>query len=251
MTRSSLRLIPAIDLRDGRCVRLLQGNFAAETRYATDPLELLAKYRGYGADWLHVVDLDAARGAAQDNRALVLELAQRGALRLQVGGGVRDRAAVAHLLEAGVGRVVIGSAAVTATADVRTWLAEFGAERVALAFDVRFDATSTPCVAIHGWQEQSTLTLWNAVDNFREFGLKHIVCTDVSRDGTLKGPNVSLYVEAVRRFPQIQWQASGGIRSAADLTALSEAGAAAAISGKALLDELIPLEELQPFLPNA
>jgi phosphoribosylformimino-5-aminoimidazole carboxamide ribotide isomerase len=116
---------------------------------------------------------------------------------------------------------------------------------------VRLDQTATPCVAIHGWQEQSALPLWTAVANFSEFGLKHVLCTDVGRDGALTGPNVGLYAAAVRRFPHIEWQASGGIRSALDLDALAAAGAAAAISGKALLDELIPLEDLQPFLPNA
>jgi phosphoribosylformimino-5-aminoimidazole carboxamide ribotide isomerase len=116
---------------------------------------------------------------------------------------------------------------------------------------VRLDQTATPCVAIHGWQEQSALSLWTAVANYTEFGLAHVLCTDVSRDGALTGPNVDLYTEAVRRFPHIEWQASGGIRNAGDLQALEGAGAAAAISGKALLDDLIPLEDLQPFLPNA
>jgi phosphoribosylformimino-5-aminoimidazole carboxamide ribotide isomerase len=108
-----------------------------------------------------------------------------------------------------------------------------------------------PCVAIHGWQEQCALSLWSAIARYTDAGLRHIVCTDVSRDGTLTGPNVPLYAEAVRRFPHIEWQASGGIRDTADLTALSNAGAAGAISGKALLDELIAPEDLQPFLPNA
>jgi phosphoribosylformimino-5-aminoimidazole carboxamide ribotide isomerase len=134
---------------------------------------------------------------------------------------------------------------------VRTWLDDFGAERVVLAFDVRLDETRTPRVAIHGWRKQSEVCLWDAVENFADQDLKHVLCTDVSRDGALSGPNVELYDEAVRRFPHIEWQASGGIRDARDLQALRRTGAKAAISGKALLDELIPLQELHEFLPNA
>ena len=134
---------------------------------------------------------------------------------------------------------------------MRSWLEHFGAERVALAFDVRLDAGGMPCVATHGWQRQSQLPLWSALQNFAGSQLRHVLCTDVARDGALSGPNVALYAEAVRRHPEIEWQASGGIRNAPDLHALRQAGAAAAISGKALLDELIPPGDLQPFLPNA
>ena len=134
---------------------------------------------------------------------------------------------------------------------MRTWLEDFGAERVVLAFDVRLDPVRTPRVAIHGWREQSQLSLWDAVENFADYDLKHVLCTDVSRDGALSGPNVELYDEAVRRFPHIEWQASGGIRDARDLHTLARTGVKAAISGKALLEGLIPLEELRPFLPNA
>jgi phosphoribosylformimino-5-aminoimidazole carboxamide ribotide isomerase len=251
-----MRLIPAIDLKDGHCVRLLRGDFGAETRYAADPLQLLGRYRGFGADWLHVVDLDGARDGAGANRALVAQLAAAGAaaipaVQMQMGGGLRDTASVEAALAAGVSRAVIGSAAVTNADLVRSWLRDFGPARVALAFDVRVDARGVPCVTTHGWREQSTLSLWQAVAQFADHGLEHVLCTDVSRDGALTGPNLELYAEALGRFPTIGWQASGGIRDAADLHALAHIGAAAAISGKALLDDLIPPEELRPFLPGA
>jgi phosphoribosylformimino-5-aminoimidazole carboxamide ribotide isomerase len=134
---------------------------------------------------------------------------------------------------------------------VRHWLDDFGAERIVLAFDVRLDPLGTPRVAIHGWRDQSDISLWDAVEKFGDHELKHVLCTDVSRDGALSGPNVELYDQAVRRFPHIEWQASGGIRDARDLQALQRAGAKAAISGRALLENLIPTEELQAFLPNA
>jgi phosphoribosylformimino-5-aminoimidazole carboxamide ribotide isomerase len=246
-----MRLIPAIDLRAGHCVRLLHGDFEAETRYPTDPYSLLTKYRGAGADWLHLVDLDGARDGSLGNRAIIVELAAAKALNLQVGGGLRNTAALAQMLDAGVGRAVVGSAAIAQVEQVQEWLAHFGAQSLTLAFDVSIDDGGSPKVMTHGWQRQSEYSLWDALDNYSASQLKHVLCTDVGRDGALSGPNVELYREAVRRYPQIEWQASGGIRNARDLHSLSEAGAAAAISGKALLENLIPFEELQPFLPNA
>jgi phosphoribosylformimino-5-aminoimidazole carboxamide ribotide isomerase len=249
--RNHVRLIPAIDLKEGHCVRLLQGDFAKETRYDLEPQALLAKYRDLGADWLHVVDLDGAKDGTLNNRAIIMQLAAQQAVRLQVGGGLRNTAAVSRMLDLGVARVVVGSAAVTQVDRVRSWLEEFGADRITLAFDVRLDDSGTPRVATHGWQRQSELSLWSALENFAGSQLKHVLCTDVGRDGALTGPNVALYREAVRRHPHIQWQASGGIRDARDLHALTDTGAAAAISGKALLEELIAVEDLLPFLPNA
>lgn len=232
-------------------MRLLHGDFAKETRYGAEPLALLAKYRDLGADWLHVVDLDGAKDGSLGNRTIITQLAAQKAVKLQVGGGLRDTAAVTQMLDLGVARVVIGSAAITHVEQVRTWLTHFGPDRVTLAFDVRLNGDGVPHVATHGWQKQSELSLWSAVANFTDSQLRHVLCTDVARDGALTGPNIALYREAVRRHPQIQWQASGGIRDARDLHALTDAGAASAISGKALLEELIPVEDLQPFLPNA
>ena len=246
-----MRLIPAIDLRGGRCVRLLRGEFDAETAYPAAPLELLARYRAAGADWLHVVDLDGARDGTGGNLRVIGALAAARALQLQVGGGLRDHAAVRAMFALGAARVVIGSAAVQDPEAVRAWIGEFGADRITLAFDVRLDDEGIPCVATHGWRRQSRLPLWSALDDFTAAGLRHVLCTDVSRDGALTGPNVALYAEATTRYPAIAWQASGGVRDARDLRELAAAGAAAAVSGKALLDELIPVEEMRPFLPNA
>jgi phosphoribosylformimino-5-aminoimidazole carboxamide ribotide isomerase len=146
---------------------------------------------------------------------------------------------------------VIGSVAVTRPELVTGWLARFGAGRLVLALDVRLDAGGVPRVATHGWREQTAVDLWDAVERYREAGLAHVLCTDVSRDGALAGPNLDLYREAVRRCPQIAWQASGGVRDAADLHALAAIGVAAAVSGKALIEGRMTTEELQPFLPAA
>jgi phosphoribosylformimino-5-aminoimidazole carboxamide ribotide isomerase len=246
-----MQLIPAIDLKEGRCVRLLRGDFAAETRYAADPLALMEKYRALGATWLHIVDLDAARDQNLDNRGIITQLANQRAVQLQVGGGLRNTAALARMLDAGVARVVIGSAALSQVEKVQAWLEHFGPDRITLAFDVRVDPSGVPRVTTHGWLEQSESSLWDAVANYAGCDLHHVLCTDVERDGALNGPNLALYREALQRFPNIAWQASGGIRDARDLHALAQSRIAGAICGKALLEDLIPIEELKPFLPSA
>src|SRR5262249_43162182 len=151
----SVILIPAIDLRGGRCVRLFQGDFGAETRYEYQPRDLLVSYAELGASWLHVVDLDGARDGALANRSIVVELAAQGSLKLQVGGGVRSASTIDDLLAQGVSRVVVGSMAVEEADQVAGWLRQYGADRMCLAFDVRLDAAGVPRVKTRGWTEDS------------------------------------------------------------------------------------------------
>lgn len=246
-----MRLIPAIDLRAGRCIRLLQGEFEKETVYRDDAVQLAVEYRDLGADWLHVVDLDGAKGEGQDNRALLVELAAVEGLRLQVGGGIRDATFAAELLSRGVERLVVGSLAVTQPQELVRWLQRFGPDKVVLALDVRLDQGGVPMIATHGWRRQSELSLWTLLERFNDHGLIHVLTTDIGRDGALSGPNLGLYQEALKRYPHIDWQASGGIRDGADLEALSALGLAAAISGRALLEKRLTAKELRPFLPSA
>lgn len=241
-------LIPSIDLIQGRCVRLREGNFAAQTTYAVEPQEVLQYYRSCGAPWLHVVDLDAVRGEPTVNDALIEELARERSVRLQVGGGVRDPAAIEHLLTAGIQRVVIGSAAVQQPQDVGEWLTSFGADRICLAFDVRVADPGEPKVHTDGWMVQSAVSLWDALDPYRPGLLRHALCTDIGRDGTLHGPNLSLYGAVVQRFPGLLWQASGGISHGRDLITLAQIGVSAAVIGRALIESRIPTAELLPFL---
>jgi phosphoribosylformimino-5-aminoimidazole carboxamide ribotide isomerase len=241
-------LIPAIDLRGGRCVRLVHGDFAAERSYDIEAHELLVRYRELGASWIHVVDLDGARDGRQANQATIATLASQPAVRLQVGGGIRNAAAIDAQLRSGVNRVVLGSCAVTEPDSVCEWVSRFGANRIVLAFDVRIDDAGVPRCCIEGWQTRSDVTLWDALARFRDTSLEHVLCTDVGRDGALAGPNDQLYRDAVRRFPRLQWQASGGIRDAQDLRLLRATGVAAAISGRALLEERIAASDLQPYL---
>lgn len=244
-------LIPAIDLRGGRCVRLYQGDFAAETRYEHSAVELLEKYRRLGASWVHVVDLDGAREGVLANREIIVELAARRGLRLQVGGGIRSAAVIEDLIASGVERVVVGSAAVERPEEVIAWASRFGADRICVALDVRHDIAGTPQVRTRGWTSGAATSLWDALQVYPPAAVRHVLCTDIERDGALTGPNLDLYRDAVARFPRIAWQASGGVRDAADLEALARLGAAAAVSGKALLEERIRPEELRQFLPDA
>jgi phosphoribosylformimino-5-aminoimidazole carboxamide ribotide isomerase len=243
-------LIPSIDLRGGRCVRLEEGDFATETAYNIAPAALLQRYQALGARWLHVVDLDGARDGVTANTPIIEQLARHPTMCLQVGGGVRNASVIERLLSAGVARVVIGSAAVDKPSEVATWLKCFGKERICFAFDVRM-GVHQPQVHTHGWTRNSVLTLWDAISTYPPGSLKHVLSTDIARDGTLRGPNLPLYRHALSLFPHLDWQASGGIRAAGDLAALARLGVAAAVTGKALLEERIAVKELRPFLPAA
>jgi phosphoribosylformimino-5-aminoimidazole carboxamide ribotide isomerase len=244
-------VIPSIDLRGGRCVRLREGDFATETSYAIEPEELVRRYRSLGARWLHIVDLDGAKNGVTVNMPAIERLARQSEMSLQAGGGIRSTAAIERLLSAGVARVVVGSAAVQRPAEVATWISSFGPDRVCIAFDVRLGPGNQPQVHTHGWTVNSAISLWNALAIYGAGPLKHVLCTDISRDGTLRGPNLPLYRTALKRHPELEWQASGGVRDALDLAALARLGIAAAVSGTALLEDRIPMKELQPFLPDA
>jgi len=244
-------LIPSIDLQGGRVVRLRRGRFDDVTEYACAPGELCARYGELGAPWVHLVDLDGARTGNGEQRALVARLARDSGVLLQVGGGLRDLTSVDALLAAGAARVVLGTLALTDPDATRSALGRHGGERIVLALDVRRSADGTPFVATHGWARDSARTLWEVVADYRPSGLRHVLCTDIEQDGLLAGPSLALYREGVRRFPDLAWQASGGVSGVADLTRLAETGVAAAIAGRALLENRLREEEFQPFLPNA
>lgn len=242
-------LIPAIDLKDGRCIRLLNGDFANETQYSTNPVEILDRYVSFGASYIHVVDLDGAKDGSQANHDLISTFAQRNVAKLQVGGGLRSLDRVQTLLSLGVQRAVVGSVAVTSPDAVIDWGKQIDTDKLVLAFDVRI-INNVPLLTTHGWQKTTETSLWSLLEQYVSKGFKHVLCTDISRDGALTGANVELYNEAVKRFPAVRWQASGGVASANDLHALRDCGVAAVISGKALLENKISIEELQPFLQN-
>lgn len=234
-------IYPAIDLKDGRCVRLAQGDFDAATRYG-DPVEQACRFAEAGAEWLHVVDLDGARAGAARQSRLIGDIVEAAGVRVQCGGGVRTAGDVAALLDLGVARVVAGSAAVKRPDEVSAWLERFGAERICAAFDVRAAAGGF-MVAAEGWTEASGVALGDAISRFSGRSLRHALVTDVSRDGMLAGPNTALYADLTARFPELSVQASGGVAALGDLDALRASGAAGAVVGRALYEKRFTLED--------
>ena len=242
-----MNIIPAIDLRNGRCVRLLKGDFDQETEYSSNPVEIGRQFSALDVADLHIVDLDGALTGTQRNRHIVAELVSESGLQVQVGGGIRSRDDVAGWLGKGVTRCVVGSLAVREPELVMSWLEEFGNDALVVALDVRIEAAGRPVLTTQGWTEETDTSLWECLDEFEKAGAKYILCTDVLRDGTLTGPNFDLYVEILNRYPALQLQASGGVRNIDDLELLRELGVPAAISGKALLDGRITSEEVRAF----
>ncbi len=236
-------IYPAIDLRGGRVVRLTEGKFDQEKSYGDDPLAVAKDFAASGATWLHVVDLDGAKDPAKRQTALVEQIARGSGLRMQTGGGIRDESQIAALLAAGARRVIVGSLAAKQPGLVRGWLKKFGPESIILSPDVRLDADGTPRVAAAGWQESTGVALDDFLNGFLPAGLVHILCTDISRDGKLTGPNTALYAQLVKKFPTLQIQASGGVSSLDDLRGLKPTGSAGVIVGRALYEKKFTLQE--------
>lgn len=233
-------ILPAIDILGGNCVRLSLGKFDDATTYG-DPLEQFAAFEAKGAEWLHVVDLDGAREGKPVQQMVLRRLTQGSRVKVQCGGGVRQWAHVQSLLDAGMSRVVIGSVAVSRPHEVREWIASFGIERICCAFDVR-PAGDDFEVMVKGWSERSGMTLSQVLELYPPGALKHVLVTDVSRDGILSGPNVALMRSLAAARPDLSVQASGGVSSLADLEALRATGVAAAIVGRALYENKLTLE---------
>ncbi|MNJ28960.1 1-(5-phosphoribosyl)-5-[(5-phosphoribosylamino)methylideneamino] imidazole-4-carboxamide isomerase [compost metagenome] len=228
-------IYPAIDLKDGVCVRLMHGRFDQVTRYDEVPAARLAAFAAEGAQWVHVVDLDGAEAGRAMQHGLIAELAASVAVKIQSGGGVRSETDVERLLEAGVSRVVVGSLAVTRSDEVLAWLDRFGAERITLALDVKYE-DGVPVPALKGWTQSAGVDLWSVLERYPSNLLTHVLMTDVGRDGALTGPNLDLLGEARARRPELKIQASGGVAALTDLIAARDLGCDGAIVGRALYE---------------
>lgn len=231
----SFTLYPAIDVRQGRVVRLQQGDYGQETRYADSPLELAKRYADAGAGWLHLVDLDAAREGGYTLAPLLAQVKAGTPLRVQTGGGVRCVDDVRRILAAGADRVVVGSLAVREPQTVLAWLLMFGPERITVALDARH-VDGHWQLPTEGWTRQSGTRLDELLARYADAGLRHVLCTDIDRDGMLSGPNIALYRDILARAPGLRLQASGGVRDIADIEAARAVGCAGAVLGKALLE---------------
>ncbi|MCO6549069.1 MAG: 1-(5-phosphoribosyl)-5-[(5-phosphoribosylamino)methylideneamino]imidazole-4-carboxamide isomerase [Gilliamella sp.] len=236
-------IIPALDLIDGSVVRLHQGDYKQKRDYGNDPLLRLQDYEKQGAKLLHLVDLTGAKDPQKRQILLIQNLINGVQIPVQVGGGIRTEKDIQSLLSAGAARIVIGSTAIKQPELVKQWFSKYGAERLVLALDVRIDNQGNKYVAIHGWQEDSCQTLEQVIDDYLPYGLRHVLCTDISKDGTLSGSNVKLYQEISRKYPQIAFQASGGIGQLSDVKALKDSGVKGVIVGRALLEEKFTVQE--------
>lgn len=234
-------VIPAIDLRDGQVVRLAQGDYARQTTYGQDPLALAQAYGAAGAGWLHLVDLDGARDGGLANFPVIRAIADSG-LKLQAGGGVRALADVHRLFDAGVARVVVGSVAIRDPQRVAEWIARYGGERFTIALDTRWseDRWALPSA---GWTQAEAHTLDDLAPWYAQHGARHLLCTDIDRDGMLAGFNLDLYRHLAAIAPALAVQASGGVRSIEDIRCAREAGARGVILGRALLEGRFSLAE--------
>ncbi|MFW6340143.1 MAG: 1-(5-phosphoribosyl)-5-[(5-phosphoribosylamino)methylideneamino]imidazole-4-carboxamide isomerase [Wenzhouxiangella sp.] len=240
-----MQLIPAIDLRDGQVVRLAQGDYDRETRYDNDPVALAATYQEAGAALIHIVDLDSARHGGNANLEIIARICSELTIDVQTGGEVRSRADLDARLEAGARRVVIGSLCVREPDRVAGWLKEAGPEAIVAGLDVRMDAGGGWLPKAAGWTESGDLELFALLERLQQAGLRHLLCTDIERDGMFTGPSVELYQALVSRFPALKTQASGGIGEEADLQVAQRTGVAGCIVGRALLEGRVPMTAIR------
>jgi len=239
----NFQIYPAIDIREGRVVRLVQGDYAQETSYSNDPFETARDYKNAGAIWLHLVDLDAAKVGCYTLLDTAKKMQSDLGLKIQSGGGVRSKNDVDMLINAGIDRVVVGTLAIKEPRLISECLRQFGPDRITVALDTRRDENGQWQLPVKGWTENSEKNLFQMLDFYQEHGLRHLLCTDIKRDGMLSGLNIGLYEEIAVKFPRIAVQASGGVKVLQDITDAKTAGAAGAILGRALLEGRFSLQE--------
>jgi len=232
--------IPAIDIINGTVVRLTKGDFDEQTSYGKGAVAIAQSYQEAGAERLHVIDLDAARGRPS-NAALIKQIAAETDMQIQVGGGIRSTKAIEDYLTVGVWAVIIGSKAVSDKVEVLDWVSNYGKDRIIIGADVR-----NQNIATDGWYNTTDINIREFVAYYMDRGADQFLCTDISRDGTLTGPAEVLYSSLLSMFPKIRLTASGGVASIADITKLEALGLHAVVIGKALLEGKILTKELWP-----
>lgn len=235
-----MKIIPAIDIIGGKCVRLTRGDFNKLKVYREDPVAVAKEFENADLEYLHLIDLDGAKKGQVVNWKVIHDIQEKTALKVDFGGGVKTTEEVDALLELGINQINVGSTAVKKPELFKQWIKEFGAYNFVLSADVKSEE-----VLISGWQENSSVNLYDLVSRFEPVGLEYVCCTDIDTDGTLSGPNFGLYKKLRNRFPQIKIIASGGVSSMDDLVELNYQKVDGVIIGKALYEGNIKLEELR------
>jgi phosphoribosylformimino-5-aminoimidazole carboxamide ribotide isomerase len=237
-----MQIIPAIDIIDGKCVRLTQGDYEQKKIYNENPLEVAKEFEAAGLQRLHLVDLDGAKAGAVKNWKVLEAIAGKTALVIDFGGGIKTEKDVNIVFDSGAALATIGSLAVKNEAEFVKWLLQFGAEKFLLGADVKEEK-----ITVGGWLETTNITIYDFLQKYIDHGVQQVFCTDVSKDGLLAGPSVELYKKIIERFPTLHFIASGGVSNISDLETLAEIGCEGAIVGKAIYENRISLEELKKF----
>ena len=237
-----MQIIPAIDIIEGKCVRLTEGDYAQKKIYNENPLEVAKAFEGIGLMRLHLVDLDGAKAGEVVNWKVLEKIANNTELKIDFGGGIKTEAILKTVLDTGATYATIGSLAVKNELLFQEWIARFGANTFMLGADV-FEEK----IAIGGWMEKTEISVFDFMKSYIDKGVKQIFCTDIKKDGKLQGPSIELYQKIVEQFPALHLIASGGVSSLDDLIELEEIGCAAAIVGKAIYENKITISELASF----
>ena len=237
-----MEIIPAIDIIDGKCVRLTQGDYARKKIYNEHPLEVAKEFENAGLRRLHLVDLDGAKAGQVKNWKVLETIAGKTALTIDFGGGIKKQEDVNIVFNSGAALATVGSIAVKNEAELVKWFMIFGADKFLLGADVKDEK-----IAIGGWLETTDIWIYDFIEKYIGHGIKQIFCTDVSKDGKLEGPAVELYKNIVQKFPALHFIASGGVSSVDDLHALRDAGCKGAIVGKAIYEERVKINKLGSF----
>jgi phosphoribosylformimino-5-aminoimidazole carboxamide ribotide isomerase len=239
-------IIPAIDIIDGKCVRLEQGDYNKISLYHKEPLEVAKKFEDAGLKRLHLVDLDGAKAGAVKNWKVLETIAGKTSLVIDFGGGIKLEKDVEIVFNCGAALATVGSMAVKNEEGFVKWLLKFGAEKFLLGADVKNEK-----ITISGWQEETKIWIYDFIRKYLDHGIKQIFCTDVSKDGKLEGPATDLYKSIIGKFPELFFIASGGVSGVDDLKRLEEIGCKGAILGKAIYENRITLQQLKEFSPGA
>jgi phosphoribosylformimino-5-aminoimidazole carboxamide ribotide isomerase len=237
-----MQIIPAIDIIEGKCVRLTEGDYAQKKIYNEDPLEVAKAFEGIGLMRLHLVDLDGAKAGEVVNWKVLEKIANNTELKIDFGGGIKTEAILKTVLDTGATYATIGSLAVKNELLFQEWIARFGANTFMLGADV-FEEK----IAIGGWMEKTEISVFDFMKSYIDKGVKQIFCTDIKKDGKLQGPSIELYQKIIEQFPSLHLIASGGVSSLDDLIELEEIGCAAAIVGKAIYENKITISKLASF----
>jgi len=240
-----MRIIPAIDLIDGKCVRLKQGDYNEKTVYSNDPLAMAQQFEQAGIRFLHLVDLDGAKKGSGCNLEVLDQLASKTSLQIDFGGGIRTLDDFKRVFDLGAHQVTAGSVAVTNPRVVEQAAAIFGTDRIILGADYK-----DGFIATHGWTELGGLSLTDHIQAYLQKGINRVICTDISRDGMLQGASNKRYEELINTYPELCLIASGGVSSIADLSSLERIGCEAVIIGKALYEQAITLSEITTFIKS-